>query len=127
MSVIINAVGATMTVASVFVRRPIALAIFAVFAVVVSAQHDGHSGGRSLVLDGDGDDNGSSTKTAGPEWAGNASTLPGRWLADMFYRALADFTVDDPGSSDACRKQTRTYVGHLKNNTYWAVKSECFC
>lgn len=52
--------------------------------------------------------------------------LPGVWAADMFYEALANFTVrEDAGpTSDACRKQTRMYARHLKIGSYWAVKSK---
>lgn len=56
-----------------------------------------------------------------------AVDLPEQWAADMFYRALANFTVREdavPPLSTACRKQTRSYVRNLKINSYWAVKSE---
>lgn len=53
-------------------------------------------------------------------------TLPGPWVADMFHRALANFTIhEDVGTSD-CQKQTQMYIRHLKNNSYWAVKSEYY-
>lgn len=51
-------------------------------------------------------------------------TMPAPWAADMFYRALANFTVHEDVGTAACRKQTQMYLRHLKNNTYWAVKSE---
>lgn len=50
--------------------------------------------------------------------------LPGVWVGDMFYRALSNFTVQTDLGSVACRKQTEMYVWHLRNNSYWAVKSE---
>lgn len=52
--------------------------------------------------------------------------LPVPWAADVFYSALANFTVrEDAGPlSTACRRQTQMYVRHLKINSYWAVKSE---
>jgi len=50
--------------------------------------------------------------------------LPDQWVADLFYRALTNFRVQDGVGSSACQKQTQMYVGHLKNNSYWAVKSK---
>ncbi|XP_050440164.1 O-acyltransferase like protein-like isoform X5 [Adelges cooleyi] len=43
------------------------------------------------------------------------------WLADLFYQSLVGFSVTDVGSS-ACRLQSKLYLSHLKNNSYWAVK-----
>ncbi|XP_022172973.1 nose resistant to fluoxetine protein 6-like isoform X2 [Myzus persicae] len=51
-----------------------------------------------------------------------ADRLPDQWVADLFYRALTNFRVQNGVGSSACQKQTRMYVGHLKNNSYWAVK-----
>lgn len=50
--------------------------------------------------------------------------LPGPWVADMFYQALSNFTVHDYVGTTACQKQVQLYVRHLKNNSYWAVKSK---
>ncbi|XP_050440162.1 O-acyltransferase like protein-like isoform X4 [Adelges cooleyi] len=46
---------------------------------------------------------------------------PNIWLADLFYQSLVGFSVTDVGSS-ACRLQSKLYLSHLKNNSYWAVK-----
>lgn len=53
-------------------------------------------------------------------------SLPGLWVADMFYRALANFTVQTDVGTPDCQKQTQMYIRHLKNNSYWAVKSEYY-
>lgn len=57
--------------------------------------------------------------------AGGPSPLPGKWVAEMFYQALANFTVIEEAATAECRRQTRMYVSQLRNNTYWAVKSKC--
>lgn len=49
--------------------------------------------------------------------------FPGMWISDVFYEALANFTVRDVGST-ACRKQSETYDRHLRNYTNWAVRSK---
>ncbi|XP_050440159.1 O-acyltransferase like protein-like isoform X1 [Adelges cooleyi] len=46
---------------------------------------------------------------------------PKIWLADLFYQSLVGFSVTDVGSS-ACRLQSKLYLSHLNNNSYWAVK-----
>lgn len=51
-------------------------------------------------------------------------SLPGPWVADMFYQALSNFTVHDDAGTTACQKQVQMYVRDLKNNSYWAVKSK---
>lgn len=51
--------------------------------------------------------------------------LPSKWVAELFYRALANFTVNEDAATAECRRQTRMYVSQLRNNTYWAVKSKC--
>lgn len=50
--------------------------------------------------------------------------LPSIWLADMFYQALSNFTVQRNVGTSACQKQTDMYIRHLKNNSNWAVKSK---
>lgn len=52
-----------------------------------------------------------------------ADDLPETWISDLFYQALANFTVWDVGSS-ACRVQSDLYDRHLRNHTSWAVRSE---
>lgn len=54
-----------------------------------------------------------------------ADGLPGPWVADLFYQALANFTIQEDVGTSACQKQTQQYIGGLKNNSYWAVKSKC--
>jgi len=49
--------------------------------------------------------------------------IPGVWLSDLFYRALANFTLRRADST-ACRRQTAVYEGHLSNHTSWAVRSK---
>jgi len=49
--------------------------------------------------------------------------IPDLWVSDLFYRALANFTVSRVGST-ACKRQTDIYVTNLRNYTHWAVKSE---
>lgn len=51
-------------------------------------------------------------------------SLPGPWVSDMFYQALSNFTVHDDVGTTACQKETQLYIRHLKNNSYWAVKSK---
>jgi hypothetical protein len=46
------------------------------------------------------------------------------WASDLFYRALANFTVRNIGST-ACRKQSDMYDRNLRNHTNWAVRSKC--
>lgn len=53
-----------------------------------------------------------------------ADSLPNIWVADMFYRALSNFTIQKNVGSTACQKQTEMYIWNLRNNTYWAVKSK---
>lgn len=54
----------------------------------------------------------------------DTDSLPGPWLADMFYQALSNFTVQENVGTTICQKQTQMYVKNLKNNSYWAVKSK---
>ncbi|CAI6365150.1 unnamed protein product [Macrosiphum euphorbiae] len=47
--------------------------------------------------------------------------IPGLWLSDLFYKALANFTLrwaDGP----SCRRQSALYEEHLSNHTSWAVR-----
>ncbi|XP_050440208.1 O-acyltransferase like protein-like isoform X2 [Adelges cooleyi] len=46
---------------------------------------------------------------------------PESWLANLFYQSLVGFSVTDVGNS-ACRLQSKLYLSHLKNNSYWALK-----
>jgi len=52
-----------------------------------------------------------------------ADSIPGLWLSDLFYRALANFTLQRANGT-ACRRQSAMYEEHLKNHTSWAVRSE---
>lgn len=52
------------------------------------------------------------------------NSLPSLWVADMFYQALANFTIQERLGSTTCQLQTQLYIRHLKNNSYWAVQSE---
>ncbi|KAL5241660.1 hypothetical protein ACI65C_009070 [Semiaphis heraclei] len=47
--------------------------------------------------------------------------IPGIWLSDLFYRALANFTLLQADGT-ACRRQSALYEGHLSNHTSWAVR-----
>eukprot|EP00102_Acyrthosiphon_pisum_P024389 XP_016661599.1 PREDICTED: nose resistant to fluoxetine protein 6-like isoform X2 [Acyrthosiphon pisum] len=47
--------------------------------------------------------------------------IPGLWLSDLFYRALANFTLRRADST-ACRRQSAMYEAHLSNHTSWAVR-----
>ncbi|XP_060865863.1 nose resistant to fluoxetine protein 6-like [Metopolophium dirhodum] len=47
--------------------------------------------------------------------------IPGSWVSDLFYQALANFTVRHVGSSE-CRKQVEIYDNSLRNYTSWAVR-----
>lgn len=49
--------------------------------------------------------------------------IPGSWISDLFYQALANFTVRHVGSSE-CRKQAEIYDNGLRNYTSWAIRSE---
>jgi len=49
--------------------------------------------------------------------------IPGLWLSDLLYRALANFTLRRADST-ACRRESAMYEGHLSNHTSWAVRSE---
>lgn len=51
--------------------------------------------------------------------------IPGSWISDLFYQALANFTVRHVGSTE-CRKQSEIYDNSLRNYTSWAVRSEYF-
>lgn len=53
------------------------------------------------------------------------SGIPGSWVSDLFYQALANFTVRHVGSSE-CRKQAEIYDNSLRNYTSWAVRSEYY-
>lgn len=48
---------------------------------------------------------------------------PEFWVSDLFYKALANFTVKNVGSI-ACQNQGDMYDKHLQNHTNWAVKSK---
>ncbi|XP_025193573.1 nose resistant to fluoxetine protein 6-like [Melanaphis sacchari] len=47
--------------------------------------------------------------------------FPDSWVSDLFYRALANFTIHRVGST-ACQRQVDMYVKHLRNYTDWAVR-----
>ncbi|KAL5241672.1 hypothetical protein ACI65C_009082 [Semiaphis heraclei] len=47
--------------------------------------------------------------------------IPGSWVSDLFYQALANFTVRHIGSSE-CRKDVELYDNNLRNYTSWAVR-----
>lgn len=47
--------------------------------------------------------------------------IPGSWVSDLFYQALANFTVRHVGSAK-CRRQAEIYDSNLRNYTSWAVR-----
>lgn len=47
--------------------------------------------------------------------------FPDSWVSDLFYRALANFTMRRVGNT-ACQQQVDMYVKHLQNYTDWAVR-----
>uniref|UniRef100_A0A2H8TW21 Nose resistant to fluoxetine protein 6 n=1 Tax=Melanaphis sacchari TaxID=742174 RepID=A0A2H8TW21_9HEMI len=49
--------------------------------------------------------------------------FPDSWVSDLFYRALANFTIQGVGST-ACQRQVDMYVKHLWNYTNWAVRMQ---
>lgn len=107
--------------------RKLAIFVFLLPAVAYAGEHavfdadDASSVGRgpsSPAAPGDSDGRRARTTAA--------DGLPGVWLGDMFYRALSNFTVRPDVGSAACQKQTEMYVWHLRNNSYWAVKSEYY-
>lgn len=49
--------------------------------------------------------------------------VPGLWASDLFYRALANFTVRNVGTAE-CRQQVDVYETNLRNHTSWAVRSK---
>lgn len=51
------------------------------------------------------------------------TVYPVSWVSDLFYQALANFTVRNVGST-ACQKQAKMYDEHLRNYTSWAVRSK---
>ncbi|XP_022177145.1 uncharacterized protein LOC111038383 [Myzus persicae] len=52
-----------------------------------------------------------------------ADLIPGTWLSDLFYRALANFTLGRADNT-ACRRQSAVYEEHLSNHTSWAVRMQ---
>jgi len=50
--------------------------------------------------------------------------IPDLWVSDLFYRALANFTLRRAAGTE-CRRQTAVYERDLRNHTSWAVRSEC--
>lgn len=52
--------------------------------------------------------------------------FPRKWVADLFYETLTDFSVPKDVGSSACQRQTQMYMQHLKNDSYWAVQSKYF-
>lgn len=68
------------------------------------------------------------TANSGPSkvFMGTSDTVifPGSWISEMFYEALANFTIRDFGNT-ACQKQSEMYDINLQNYTSWAVKSKC--
>lgn len=59
-------------------------------------------------------------------FADSSDTIyPDLWISDLFYQALANFTVRNVGST-ACQKQGKMYEKHLQNHTNWAVKSKYY-
>ncbi|KAL4143277.1 hypothetical protein QTP88_005628 [Uroleucon formosanum] len=49
--------------------------------------------------------------------------IPDLWLSDLFYRALANFTLWQ-ADGEACRRQSTMYKEHLSNHTSWAVRMQ---
>lgn len=64
-----------------------------------------------------------SEPTTAPAKGSLDAVYPGPWLSELFYQALANFTVRNVGST-VCQKQSRMYDMHLQNHTNWAVRSE---
>lgn len=50
--------------------------------------------------------------------------IPDLWVSDLFYKALANFTLRRAADTE-CRRQTAVYERDLSNHTSWAVRSEC--
>lgn len=49
--------------------------------------------------------------------------IPDLWVSDLFYRALANFTLRRAADTK-CRFQTAVYERDLRNHTSWAVKMQ---
>jgi len=49
--------------------------------------------------------------------------IPDLWVSDLFYRALANFTLRRAAGTE-CRRQTAVYERNLRNHTSWAVRSD---
>eukprot|EP00102_Acyrthosiphon_pisum_P024390 XP_016661600.1 PREDICTED: uncharacterized protein LOC107884316 [Acyrthosiphon pisum] len=47
--------------------------------------------------------------------------IPGLWFSDLFYRALANFTLRRADGMSCCR-QSALYEAHLSNHTSWTVR-----
>lgn len=87
-----------------------------VLAFVSLAMASDESGDRLL--------NGTEHSTAVSESTGPGSvSYPETWVSDLFYRALANYTVRNVGST-ACRTQSAMYEQNLRNYTRWAVESK---
>lgn len=56
--------------------------------------------------------------------ASNAG-IPRLWISDLFYQALANFTVRHVENID-CLKQVEIYDNSLRNYTSWAVRSKYY-
>jgi len=51
--------------------------------------------------------------------------IPGSWVSNLFYQALANFTVRYVENTD-CLKQVEIYDNSLRNYTSWAVRSKYY-
>ncbi|KAF0752063.1 nose resistant to fluoxetine protein 6-like isoform X1, partial [Aphis craccivora] len=49
--------------------------------------------------------------------------IPDLWVSDLFYRALANFTLRRAAGTE-CRRQTAVYERDLRNHTSWAVRMQ---
>jgi len=48
-------------------------------------------------------------------------TIPDKWISDLFYHGLVNFTMKRVGST-ACQQQVDMYVKHFRNYSDWAVR-----
>lgn len=49
---------------------------------------------------------------------------PKKWVANLFYETLANFTMSEDVGRLECRQQTQMYARSLENDSIWAVQSE---
>lgn len=106
----------------------VVITVFVCPSIIVFANHtnpsDSLHGNVSYI---DVDDVSSSPPRPGEDGVLVQTTdryLPDQWVADLFYRALTNFRIREGVGSSTCQNQTQMYVRHLKNNSYWAVKSK---